>query len=128
VTVLEQPVRARLDPDGHQVVVVVVDGGYHPNAIIARADLPLRVVFIRDDGDACFERVIFSSPHMERRLTPLGATAIELPAQPPGQVRFTCGFGRYRGRIELIPARAPSLILRLRSGASRLHGPGLTDS
>jgi len=120
---LEQTVRACLDSDGHQVVDVVIDRGYHPDAIVARAGLPLRLVFRRDDGDACSERVVFSSPHIDRRLAATGTTTIDLPAQPPGEVRFTCGMGRYRGRIELIPERAPSILGRLRNRASRLEPP-----
>lgn len=120
---LEQPVRARLDSTGHQVVDVVVDRGYHPDAIVAQAGLPLRLIFRRDDRDACSERVVFSSPHIDRRLAETGATTIELPAQPPGEVRFTCGMGRYRGRIELIGERAPSILRRLRNRASRLETP-----
>ena len=118
-----QPAQARLDPEGHQVVYVVIDRGYHPDAIVARAGLPLRLVFRRLDGDACTERVVFSSPHIDRRLAATGATTIELPAQPPGEVRFTCGMGRYRGRIELIAERAPSIMRRLRNRASRLRTP-----
>jgi plastocyanin domain-containing protein len=121
--VLTQPVQARLDPDGHQVVEVVIDRGYHPDAIEARAGVPLRLVFRRQDGDTCTERVVFSSPHIDRRLAATGATTIELPAQPPGEVRFTCGMGRYSGRIELIAERAPSILRRLRSRASRLETP-----
>ncbi len=120
---LEQPVRAQLDADGHQVVDLVVDRGYHPDAIIAWAGLPLRLVFRRDDDDACSERVVFSSPHIDRRLAATGSTAIELPAQPPGVVRFTCGMGRYRGRIELVAERAPSILARLRKQASHLETP-----
>ena len=120
---LEQPVRARLDPDGHQVVDVVVDRGYRPDAIVARAGLPLRLVFRREDYAECSERVVFSSPHIDRRLAVTGATTIELPAQPPGEVRFTCGMGRYRGRIELIAERAPSILSRLRNRASHLETP-----
>lgn len=111
---LEQPVRARLDSSGRQVVQVMVHGGYHPDAIVARAGLPLRLVFRRDDDDACTERIIFSAPRLDRRLAPTGATTIDLPAQPPGEIRFTCGMGRYRGRIGLVEERAPSLIARLR--------------
>ncbi|MEW5990418.1 MAG: cupredoxin domain-containing protein [Chloroflexota bacterium] len=120
---LLQPAHARLDPSGRQVIDVVVDRGYHPDAIIARAGLPLRLVFRRDDDDACSERVVFSSPHLDRRLAATGSTTIDLPAQPPGEVRFTCGMGRYRGRIELITERAPSLLRRLRTLASRLETP-----
>ena len=120
---LEQTVRARLDADGRQVVDIVIDRGYHPDAIVARAGLPLRLVFWRDDGDACSERVVFSSPHIDRRLAPTGTTMVELPAQPPGEVRFTCGMGRYRGRIELTGERAPSILSRLLWAFGRLAEP-----
>jgi Cupredoxin-like domain len=120
---LGRPVRARLDAAGHQVVDVVVDRGYHPDAIVARAGMPLRLVFRREDHDACSERVVFSSPHLDRRLAATGATTIELPARPPGEVRFTCGMGRYRGRIELVAQRAPSILGRFRRQASRRETP-----
>ena len=120
---LVQPTHARFDADGRQVVDVVVDRGYHPEVIIARADVPLRLVFRRDDTDSCSERVVFSSPHLDRRLAVTGPTTIDLPAQPPGEIRFTCGMGRYRGRIELTSERAPSFLRRLRSRASRLEPP-----
>lgn len=121
---LEQSVRARLDTAGHQIVDVLVDLGYHPDTVVARAGIPLRLVFHREDTDACSERVVFSSPHIDRRLAATGVTTIELPAQPPGEVRFTCGMGRYRGRIELVAERAPSLLTRLRARASRLGNRG----
>lgn len=105
------------------MVDVLVDRGYAPDTIVARAGLPLRIVFRRDDADTCSERVVFSSPHIDRRLATTGETTIELPAQPPGQVRFTCGMGRYHGRIELVAMREPSLLQRLRSRASRLESP-----
>ena len=110
---LEQPVRARLDPSGHQVVEVTVRAGYRPDAILARAGLPLRIVFRREDDDVCSERVVFSAPRLERRLAPAGTTTIDLPAQPPGEIRFTCGMGRYRGHIRLVDERAPSILTRL---------------
>ena len=120
---LDRTVRARLDPAGHQVVDVVVAGGYHPGAIVARAGLPLRLVFRRDDDDSCSERVVFSQPKLDRRLAPTGTTTIDLPTQPPGEVRFTCGMGRYRGHIELVGERPPSIVARLRDRASRLETP-----
>ena len=120
MTARAQPAHARLDPDGRQVVDVVVDRGYHPDAIVAQAGLPLRVVFRRHDDDACSERVVFSSPHLDRHLAVTGTTNIDLPPQPPGEVRFTCGMGRYRGRIELTPEPTHSILGWLRVRASRL--------
>ena len=120
---LEQPVRARLDASGHQVVEVAVHGGYHPDSIRALAGLPLRLVFHREDDDACSERVVFSAPRLDRRLTPTGSTTIDLPAHPPGEIRFTCGMGRYRGQIEFIDERRPSALTRVRDQTARLKAP-----
>ncbi len=119
----EQLARARLDPDGRQVVTIVVRGGYHPQSIIARAGVPLRLVFRREDEDACSERVVFSAPRLARRLNPTGTTTIDLPAQPPGAIRFTCGMGRYRGRIELVDDRSSSLAGAVRRRLPRPDQP-----
>lgn len=99
--------RARAMPDGGQAVDITVKDGYRPAAIVARADSPLRLVFHRTDDDPCSERVIFSSPRLDRYLAPQAETTIVLPAQPPGLVRFTCAMGRYRGQIELKPGGIP---------------------
>lgn len=120
----EHATRARLEPGGqHQVVEVAVRGGYRPDAIVARAGVPLRILFWRYDDDACSERVVFSTPRLDRRLAPSGVTAIDLPAQPAGEIRFTCGMGRYRGRIELVQQGRWSLLAGLRRRASRIESP-----
>jgi hypothetical protein len=120
---LEQPVRARFDPSGHQIVEVTVRRGYQPDSIRARAGVPLRIVFRREDDDACSERVVFSTPRLDRRLSATGATTIDLPAQPPGEIRFTCGMGRYRGHIAFVGERRPSILARLGEQATRLEAP-----
>ena len=120
---LEQPVRARLDASGYQVVEVAVHGGYEPDSIRALAGLPLRLVFRREDDDACSERVVFSAPRLDLRLTPTGSTTIDLPAHPPGEIRFTCGMGRYRGQIEFVDERPPSILTRLRDQTARFKVP-----
>ena len=104
-----------------QIVRIRVDRGYRPAQSVAQANVPLRLVFQRRDADHCTERVIFSSPHIERRLVANGTTAVDLPAQPPGVVRFTCGMGRYRGEVALVEHRAVRLA---RASILRLLGAG----
>jgi Cu+-exporting ATPase len=119
------------DANGDQVVEVVVDRGYRPQSIVARAAVPLRLVFHRRDDDPCSDRIVFSSPHIDRRLARGTATTIVLPAQPAGEIRFTCGMGRYHGQIEL-RSDAPSLIDAMRADATAplrrawrlIRGPG----
>ncbi len=100
-----------------QVVDIWVDRGYQPAQSVAAADVPLRLVFHRRDADHCTERVVFSSPHIERRLAANGTTVVDLPAQPPGVVRFTCGMGRYRGEIALVERRTTALGRRWIAGS-----------
>lgn len=113
-------VRARISAGGDQVVDVLITGGYHPDSIVALAGRPLRLIFRRRDDDACFERVVFSSPHIDRRIPIAGFTTIDLPSQPAGEVRFTCGMGRYRGRIQLVSESSPSFLGRVRIRAMRI--------
>ncbi len=85
-------------------VDVVVDHGYRPAEIVVPAGVPVRIAFRREDADPCSERVVFSSPRIDRRLAASGTTIVELPGLLQGEVRFTCGMGRYRGRIRVEPA------------------------
>jgi plastocyanin domain-containing protein len=121
-----QAVRARLDPDGRQVVEVVVNGGYHPDLITAIAGRPMRLVFTRHDDDPCTERVVFSAPRTDRALSATGITIVDLPARGPGDVLFTCGMGRYRGHIEIVRDRSSTSLGRLQDRASRLGRPVVT--
>jgi plastocyanin domain-containing protein len=121
-----QAVRARLDPDGRQVVEVVVNGGYHPDMIAAVAGRPMRLVFRRHDDDPCTERVVFSAPRTNRPLSATGITIVDLPARGPGHVLFTCGMGRYRGHIEIIRDRSTTSLGRLQDRASRRRRPVAT--
>ena len=117
------PARAQLDAGGRQVVEITVRGGYRPHVIRARAGVPLRIVFRRDDDDACSERVVFSAPRLDRRLAPAGVTTVDLPAQPAGEIRFTCGMGRYRGRIELVDGGPESIVAQLSARAGLVEKP-----
>lgn len=119
---LNRSARVHTDAMGLQVIDVTVDGGYWPDVIRARSGLPLRMLFHRHDPSECAERVVFSSPRLERRLALGGTTVVDLPAQVAGEVRFTCGMGRFGGRIEL--AETPrSLAARLRQRAGQLETP-----
>ena len=57
---------------------------------------------------------MFSAPRLDRRLVAHGTTIVDLPALSPGEIRFTCGMGRYSGRIEVVDERRAT-------GLERLH-------
>ncbi|MFN8520950.1 MAG: cupredoxin domain-containing protein [Chloroflexota bacterium] len=100
------------------LIEITVDHGFRPTRVVAPAGEPLVLVFRKQDQDECSERVVFSSPHVERHLVPGADTSVRLPPQPPGEVRYTCGMGRYRGVIQLVEDRPRSAPARLRGWAS----------
>lgn len=109
---------ARLEPAGNgmrQVIEIVVSDGYHPAHIEARAGVPIRLVFLRQDDHACTDRVVFSEPKLERRLAPYATTVVDLPTVAGREIRFTCGMGQYRGRIELLSPQASGAGTRIRA-------------
>jgi hypothetical protein len=116
--VFKPRVHARSDSSGHQTIDIVVRRGYRPDSIRALAGVPLRVVFRREDDDVCTERVVFSTPRLDRRLAARGTTIVDLPPLAPGEIRFTCGMGRYRGRIEVVDERRAAALTRLRRRAN----------
>ena len=67
--------------------------------MLARAGMPLRVVFGRREDNACSGRVVFPGSGIEASLAAHAATAVDLPPLSPGAHEFTCGMGMLRGKL-----------------------------
>lgn len=80
-------------------IVIVVDGGYRPNAVRARAGVPTRLVFDRRDDSACSEEVVIPDFGVRRFLPTGERTTIEITPATPGRYPFTCGMSMLRGTI-----------------------------
>lgn len=99
-----RPAQSAHAGNGTQELTVIVDGGYSPAALLARAGVPLRLTFDRRDTAGCSEEVVLPDFGI-RRFLPTGArTAIELPAPGPGKYEFTCGMGMLRGTLTVEPS------------------------
>lgn len=84
---------------GMQELTVVVDGGYSPAALRARAGIPLRLTFDRRDSSSCSEEVVLPDFGVRRFLPAGTSTTVELPAPAAGKYEFTCGMGMLRGTL-----------------------------
>ncbi len=100
-----RPAHSASGGDGIQELTVIVDGGYSPAALLARAGTPLRLTFDRKDTSSCSEEVVLPDFGV-RRFLPTGTrTSIELPAPAAGEYEFTCGMGMLRGTLTVEPSR-----------------------
>lgn len=91
--------RTSAGPDGYQEAMVLVKGGYTPDAILAEAGRPIRLLFRREDTSSCSEMVVFGD-FGKSALLPLGKTVpVELPPAKPGTYGFQCQMGMLRGKL-----------------------------
>ena len=94
-----ESVSATVGKEGVQELKITVKGGYSPDVIVVRENVPVRLNFYRDETASCSERVIFSDFGISRELPPFKTTAIEFTPDRAGEFTFTCGMNMLRGKL-----------------------------
>ncbi len=84
---------------GVQEVEVTVKGGYAPSVIRARAGVPLRVIFDRQESGECTSEVVFPDFRMRRPLPAFSRTTVELMPDRAGEFGFACGMNMVHGTL-----------------------------
>ena len=94
-------VEAVTSPDGeNEVRITVLNNGYTPASISARADVPTRLIFETDNVFSCSRALVIPELRVEKILPDTGEVVIEIPPQPAGKVlRYSCSMGMYAGQI-----------------------------
>ena len=80
-------------------VEIVVNGRFAPHTVVLAPARRHRLVFRREETDACSERVVFPSLGRSVDLPPFEEVAVELPELTPGSHPITCQRGVLYGRI-----------------------------
>ena len=84
---------------GLQEVGITVKGGYTPAEIHAKAGVPLRLVFDRQETSSCSEEIVLGDFGVRRFLPPCQKTAVDLTPERIGRFDFTCGMGMLHGTL-----------------------------
>jgi plastocyanin domain-containing protein len=91
--------RASDTSGGYQEAMILVKGGYTPDTVIVRSGRPVRLNFRREETATCSDKVIFADFQKSAEL-PTGQTvAVELLPKSPGEFRFGCPMGMFRGKL-----------------------------
>jgi len=96
----ERPAGASL-PAPAQQLEVIVEKGYRPARLTARAGSRLRVTFLRNETSGCAKEVVFPGLGIRRALPTGERVSIDLPPQAAGFLPFTCGMGMLKGGIDV---------------------------
>lgn len=82
-----------------QEIGVTVDGGYLPNVVVLKKDIPAKIVFHRKDFSACFSHVVFPDFGINEEL-PVGEKfAIEIDTSTVGEFSYACGMNMFHGKV-----------------------------
>ena len=92
-------VTATQTASGMDEVTVVVQGGYEPSLVRAKAGRPVRLIFDRRDTSGCSEEVVFPDFGIRKFLPAGQRTTIEITPPKAGRYEFMCGMSMLRGAL-----------------------------
>ncbi len=88
------------DSTTEQIIdIQVVDSGYVPSTINAKANMPTKIRLTTKDTYSCSVAFVIPSLRIQRILKETGTEVIDLPPQKSGTLRFSCSMGMYTGKI-----------------------------
>ncbi len=80
--------------------ITVLNNGYSPDKLNARANVATRVTFVTDNVRSCALALVIPELRVEELLPSTGEFTVEIPPQPTGKVlRYSCSMGMYTGQI-----------------------------
>lgn len=97
---------AELSESGMQEIKVTVKGGYSPDVIVVKENLPVRLNFYRDETSSCSEQVVFGDFGIVKDLPAFKTTPIEFTPDKTGEFTFACGMNMLRGKLIVEPNNA----------------------
>lgn len=84
---------------GIQEISVTVKGGYSPDVIVVKKEIPVRLNFYRDETSSCSEQIVFSDFGISKALPAFKTTPIEFTPEKAGEFNFACGMNMLRGKL-----------------------------
>ena len=94
-----EAIAAAVGESGMQEIKVTVKGGYSPDVIVVKKDVPVRLNFYRDETSSCSEQVVFGDFGIARDLPAFQTTPIEFTPDKSGEFNFACGMNMLRGKL-----------------------------
>ncbi len=84
----------------NELQIAVLNNGYRPAKLSARADVPTRLTFVSENVRSCSLALVIPELRVEELLPSTGEFTVEIPPQPAGKVlRYSCSMGMYTGQI-----------------------------
>lgn len=88
------------DAEAGEITIQVINSGYSPQVIHARAGMPIRLKLVSENVQSCSRAFVISSLGVQVVLKATDEAIVEIPAQESGaEITFSCSMGMYGGTI-----------------------------
>ncbi len=85
--------------NNRQSVEITVDGGYVPNTVTLKKDVPATLIFHRKDPTACLDEVVFPDFGIHEALPVNTRHEIKLDTTRAGEFKYACGMNMFFGKV-----------------------------
>jgi Cu+-exporting ATPase len=92
-----------------QEIIITVKGGYSPDIIRVQKDVPLRLIFDRQEAGDCSSRVVFPDFQASKTLVPFARTTLEFTPDKAGEFGFACGMNMLHGTLIVEEGKEPAV-------------------
>lgn len=97
-TTSESKAYVLINEDGKQEADIVIKDGYHPNMLVVKRGIPLRLNFDLQE-ESCTGTVVFKDFDIKHELKPDAVTAVEFTPDKSGSFAFACPMGMIEGTL-----------------------------
>ena len=104
-----------------QEIIVTVKGGYSPDIIRVQKDVPLRLIFDRQEAGDCSSRVVFPDFQASKTLAPFARTTLEFTPDKAGEFGFACGMNMLHGTLIVEEGKEPVVAPIPEKGEGKTH-------
>ena len=96
---VEKKEKAKMERTRIQEANIIVDQGYFPDVITAKAGRLLQVNLLRKDLSYCDEEILFPDFNKRIKLPHCVVVSTELMPEKPGEYTFQCGKRKLKGKL-----------------------------
>ena len=96
---MEKKEKAAIERTRIQEANIIVNHGYSPDVITAKAGKLLQVNFLRKEISYCTEEVVFPDFSKRIKLPHCVVVSTELMPEKPGEYTFQCGKRKLKGKL-----------------------------
>lgn len=83
----------------NQKINIIVSGGYNPEVLVLKKDIPAQLIFNRKDPSTCLENIVFPDFGINRKLPKDQDISIMLDTSKPGEYTYACGMNMFHGKV-----------------------------